>query len=95
MSSRRSSDGWATPPSDPGASGPGAAEAIAAVIRREGPITFDRFMAAALYGPGGFFAGGHGARRDFATSPTLGPLFGECTARALDEWWREIGRAHV
>ena len=48
-------------------------------------------MTAALYGPGGFFSGGHGARRDFATSPTLGPLFGACVARALDRWWRDFG----
>lgn len=66
-------------------------DALVARIRREGPITFDRFMAEALYGAGGFFASGQGPRRDFVTSPTLGSLFGACTARALDGWWREMG----
>ena len=40
-----------------------AAEHLAQLIRREGPIPFDRFMEAALYGPGGFFASGRGAGR--------------------------------
>lgn len=71
-----------------------ASERIAALIRREGPITFDRFMEAALYGAGGFFAEGGGAGRagrDFVTSPEVGSLFGACMARALDGWWRELG----
>ena len=35
----------------------GAAEAIRRLIRREGPIPFDRFVELALYEPaGGFFA---------------------------------------
>jgi SAM-dependent MidA family methyltransferase len=67
------------------------ADALLARIRREGPITFDRFMAEALYGSGGFFASGQGPRRDFVTSPGLGSLFGACAARALDRWWRELG----
>ena len=70
-----------------------AEAAIAHLIRREGPITFDRFMEAALYGEGGFFASGHGAGRagrDFVTSPEVGSLFGACVARALD---RVVARA--
>ena len=66
---------------------------LAQVIHREGPITFDRFMEAALYGEGGFFATGHGAGRagrDFVTSPEVGPLFGVCVARALDRLWRAL-----
>lgn len=49
----------------------------------------------ALYHPeGGFFTGGAGAgrRRDFLTSPEVGPLFGEVLARALDGWWTELAR---
>jgi NADH dehydrogenase [ubiquinone] 1 alpha subcomplex assembly factor 7 len=72
-----------------------ASEHLAALIHREGPITFDRFMEAALYGEGGFFAQGAGAGRagrDFITSPEVGSLFGACMARALDGWWRELGR---
>jgi SAM-dependent MidA family methyltransferase len=63
------------------------------VIHREGPITFDRFMEAALYAEGGFFAAGHGAGRsgrDFVTSPEVGPLFGACVARALDRLWHAL-----
>jgi NADH dehydrogenase [ubiquinone] 1 alpha subcomplex assembly factor 7 len=64
---------------------------IADRIRREGPIPFDVYMEAALYGEGGFFASGNGARRDFVTSPEVGSLFGMCIARALDRYWRELG----
>lgn len=66
---------------------------LSQVIHREGPITFDRFMEAALYGEGGFFSLGHGAGRagrDFVTSPEVGPLFGVCVGRALDRLWRAL-----
>lgn len=52
-------------------------------------------MAHALYAPGlGFYTGGGGAgrRRDFLTSPEVGPLFGAVLARALDRWWEEFDR---
>src|SRR5215510_11021762 len=71
-----------------------AAERIAERIRREGPIGYDAFVDAALYGEGGFFAAGHGAGRggrDFVTSPEVGTLFGALVARALDGWWDELG----
>lgn len=58
-------------------------------------VGFDQVMAAALYAPGvGFYAagGGAGRRRDFLTSPEVGPLFGAVVARALDAWWLEAGR---
>lgn len=57
------------------------------------PIPFDRFMAGALYGPGGFYtSGGRAGRRgDFITSPEVGPLFGAVVARFLDAEWRRIG----
>jgi SAM-dependent MidA family methyltransferase len=64
---------------------------IADLIRREGPIPFDVFMEAALYGEGGFFTSGHGAHRDFVTSPSVGSLFGACVARALDRCWHALG----
>jgi SAM-dependent MidA family methyltransferase len=72
-----------------------AAERITQLIHREGPITFDRFMEAALYEEGGFFASGHGsgrAGRDFITSPEVGSLFGACVARALEAHWRAAGQ---
>ncbi len=71
-----------------------AAERIAERIRREGPIGFDAFMEAALYGEGGFFTGARGAGRggrDFVTSPEVGTLFGALVARALDGWWDDLG----
>jgi SAM-dependent MidA family methyltransferase len=71
-----------------------AGERIAERIRREGPIGFDAFLEAALYGQGGFFSGGRGAGRggrDFVTSPEVGTLFGVLVARALDGWWDDLG----
>ncbi|MCU1462697.1 MAG: hypothetical protein JWO37_2772 [Acidimicrobiales bacterium] len=67
---------------------------IAEEIHRFGPIGFDRFLELALYGPEGFYTsgGGAGRDRDFLTSPEVGPLFGAVIARALDEWWVELGR---
>jgi len=71
------------------------ARAIAERIREHGPIGFDEWVAHALYTPGlGFYTGGGGAgrRRDFLTSPEVGPLFGAVVANALDAWWDEAGR---
>ncbi len=71
------------------------ARAIAAHIAARGPIGFDEYVAHALYTPGlGFYhrGGGAGRRRDFLTSPEVGPLFGAVVARALDTWWDELGR---
>ena len=69
--------------------------AIEDLIARSGPIGFDEYLAQALYAPGlGFYASGAGAgrRRDFLTSPEVGPLFGAVLARALDTWWEDAGR---
>lgn len=64
------------------------------MIRRHGPIPFDRYMELALYGDGGFYVSGGTAGRhgDFLTSPEVGPLFGVVMARAIDRWWHELGR---
>jgi SAM-dependent MidA family methyltransferase len=51
-------------------------------------------MEAALYDPvDGFYTSGGAAGRtgDFVTSPEIGPLFAEVMARALDEWWADLG----
>jgi SAM-dependent MidA family methyltransferase len=64
-------------------------------LTANGPIGFDEYQANALYAPDlGFYSagGGAGRRRDFLTSPEVGPLFGAVVARALDVWWDEIGR---
>ncbi len=69
--------------------------AIVAHIGEHGPIGFDEYVDHALYAPGlGFYAtgGGAGRRRDFLTSPEVGPLFGLVVARALDAWWDQLGQ---
>jgi NADH dehydrogenase [ubiquinone] 1 alpha subcomplex assembly factor 7 len=73
----------------------GLRDDLVARIREKGPIRFGEFVDAALYDPAfGFFTRGRGAgrRRDFLTSPEVGPLFGAVIARALDTWWDELGR---
>jgi NADH dehydrogenase [ubiquinone] 1 alpha subcomplex assembly factor 7 len=74
--------------------GPVAA-AVAAEIRRHGPVPLERVVERALYdGDGGFYESGGragGRRGDFLTSPEVGPLFGAVVARALDGWWLEMG----
>jgi SAM-dependent MidA family methyltransferase len=72
-----------------------AADEVRHLVRREGPIPFDRFMDVALYGDDGFFTVGRGAGRrggDFVTSPQVGSLFGALVARALDTWWDALDR---
>jgi len=63
-------------------------------IARHGPLPYEAFVEAALYDEvDGFYAsGGAGRRADFLTSPEVGPLFGAVLARALDQWWDELGR---
>lgn len=74
----------------------GVEAAVAAEIRRHGPLPFDRVLELALYQPGaGFYeTGGRAGGRsgDFLTSPEVGPLFGAVVARALDQWWYQLGR---
>ena len=65
------------------------------LIGRRGPIPFESFMAAALYGEGGFFAS-HELRSvkagDFLTSPEVSALFGETIAAFVDAEHRRIGQ---
>ena len=67
---------------------------LAERIRRFGPVRFDEFVDAALYGEDGFFSTGRGAgrRADFLTSPEVGPLFGAVVARAIDAEWQRLRR---
>jgi len=71
-----------------------AAARIRALIARQGPVSWSVVVDAALYGPGGFYTGGGGAgrRRDFLTSPEVGPLFGAVVANAVDAAWIRWGR---
>jgi len=80
----------------PGA-GPGrrVPAAVAAEIRRHGPVPLDRVLEHALYDPAdGFYeTGGRAGGRagDYLTSPEVGGLFGAVVARALDAWWDAMG----
>jgi SAM-dependent MidA family methyltransferase len=69
------------------------------LVRREGPIPFERFMHLALYDPeGGFFSaptlrsqkGG-----DFLTSPEVSPLFGETLAAYVSGVRDRLGEPFV
>jgi SAM-dependent MidA family methyltransferase len=66
------------------------------LIRREGPISFARFMEQALYHPEhGFYSSGRcaiGRRGDYFTSVSVGPLFGRLLARQFVEIWETFGR---
>jgi SAM-dependent MidA family methyltransferase len=69
-------------------------EVVVERVRRLGPLPADEVIDLALYGEGGFYVagGGAGKRRDFLTSPEVGPLFGAVVARALDGWWAMLDR---
>ena len=69
-------------------------EALAARIRAEvhaagGWLSFERFMALALYAPGlGYYSAGArklGPGGDFVTAPQMSPLFSRCLARTCAE----------
>jgi SAM-dependent MidA family methyltransferase len=69
------------------------ASRIRALVRREGPITFDRFMEEALYGPGGFYE--HppvGPSGHFVTSPHVHPVFSRLVGAAIEGLWEELCR---
>jgi SAM-dependent MidA family methyltransferase len=63
-------------------------------IAASGPLYFDEFMEAALYGPGGFFAGDvlrSVKGGDFLTSPEVSPLFGSTLAEFVSRERERIG----
>ncbi len=71
------------------------AEHLRRRIAHTGTIGFDEFMAAALYGPGGYYATGAprtGKRGDFFTSVSVGPVFGRLLAAQFAEMWDALGR---
>ncbi|SRR5579883_325372 len=55
------------------------------IIEQEGSISFDQFMACALYHPEfGYYNSSHfdiGQKGDFITAPEISPLFAQCFAR--------------
>lgn len=72
------------------------ADAIRDEIRRDGPITFARFMARALYEPGhGYYRRaepGPGRSGDFLTAPEAHPIFGASVGRVVAQAWAALGR---
>lgn len=60
-------------------------------IARCGPITFADFMAAALYGPGGYYTQSV-AGDDYYTSPQVHPAFGALLAIQLFHLWTLLER---
>ena len=75
------------------------AQILADEMRRDGPMTFARFMAVALYHPAlGYYAGGGAGREpvgwegDYFTSGDLHPLWGESLARQLHQMWELLGK---
>jgi SAM-dependent MidA family methyltransferase len=65
-------------------------------IRRHGPVTFEWFMAQALYHPElGYYSSGRcaiGRRGDYFTNVSVGPLFGRLLAAQFAEMWESLGR---
>lgn len=56
------------------------------------PVSWRTAMAAALYGPGGFFVSGDGPAGHFRTSVHTSPVFGAALLRLLDQVDAALGR---
>lgn len=73
----------------------GLKERIVRLIRRDGPMPFDRYMEMALYDPGGgYFASGplrSHETGDFLTSPEVSDEFGAILSRFVDREFRRLG----
>lgn len=71
------------------------AEALRDEIRRDGPISFHRFMQAALYDPvHGYYRRTHdpfGKQGDFYTAEQIQPVFGILMAARMRALYREMG----
>ncbi len=72
------------------------AQTLRALIARDGPISFARFMELALYHPTeGYYSSGRaaiGRRGDYFTSVSVGPLFGRMLAGQFTEIWEKLER---
>ena len=71
-------------------------EKIIRLIKTQGPVTFEQFMAMALYDPGfGYYnttSGKIGRAGDFYTSSHLHPVFGAVMGRQIKEMWDMMDR---
>ena len=69
---------------------------VRAEIAANGPITFARFMAIALYDPEhGYYRGAPdrpSRTGDFLTAPELHPIFGAAISRQVADAWERLGR---
>lgn len=74
------------------------AQILRAEIAAAGPVTFARFMEAALYTPGlGYYERRRdriGRGGDYYTSVSVGPVFGELLAARFARWLRELETPH-
>jgi len=72
-----------------------AGEILAAEIRRNGPVTFRRFMDVALYHPEyGYYRRGRdpfGKEGDFYTAEQIQPVFGLLMAAQIRRLYRDMG----
>jgi SAM-dependent MidA family methyltransferase len=71
---------------------PSLSQRLQDLIRRDGPLRFDRFQELALYDPdGGYYerAGRVGRAGDFVTGPSWHPAFGRTMARIARRLWEE------
>ena len=65
---------------------------IERLIAEHGRVTFARFMAEALYGPGGYYVSGDRARTgDYFTAPAAHPVFGALLAVQVRQLWEVMG----
>jgi SAM-dependent MidA family methyltransferase len=66
------------------------------MLRRSGPITFERYMGLCLYHPEfGYYLGARertGVAGDYFTSSDLHPIFARLLARQAEEMWEALGR---
>jgi SAM-dependent MidA family methyltransferase len=61
-------------------------------ISREGPLAFDEFLEAVLYGPSGYYATrAPGRGSDYRTAPSETPWFGKLVLRQLESTWHRLG----
>lgn len=73
----------------------GLRQIIGEEIRKQGPLTFARFMELCLYHPEfGYYTSGRGWQGrggDYYTAPTVHPLFGKLLGRQIAQMWWVMG----
>ena len=72
-----------------------ARQLVETEVRRNGPITFARFMQIALYGEHGYYTNSPNPGSDYATSPQMHPAFGALIAGWLFKAWQALEQPEV